>query len=346
MRLPGQLQEHRETLSRDPLCLNCHTPVAGLNFCPNCGQENFNYRTGIGRLLAFWWDRNVSIDGKLARTLWTLISRPGELTAAYLDGQRARYTPPGQLYFLIALVYFFLLSSVVKTGVTYGNDKPKRAEFAPDPALPDSGQFRGLIVNPQKKSAPMVQADFSSEFVPDSLAAIPRDSLVSRITQLGGWSASSNDLRNAFLRAEGIHTIKRVINEQLEALTLVSVPLFALALLFFYRRSHRYFIDHLVMGLHFYTAAFFLAIPLLFLGNYVSSAIPSLVMIAVLLIYFGLSIHRVYKPSWWATVVHCLVLSLYSLLLFMVLLFVVWVGNLAFDLGVLSYAPSWRSLID
>jgi Protein of unknown function (DUF3667) len=346
MRLPGQRQEHPETLSRDPLCLNCHTPVAGLNFCPNCGQENFNYRTRLGKLVAFWWDRNVSIDGKFIRSLWVLLVRPGELTVAYLAGQRARYTPPGQLYFLIALVYFFLLSSAVRTGVTYGNSTSTRVNSAPRPVLTDTGNSKGLLFGHQDTSAPMVQADFSSESVPDSLASLTRDSLAARIIKIGGWSSSERDLKNAFVSADSIHTIKRVLNEQLEALTLISVPLFALALLIFYRRTHRYFIDHLVMALHFYTAAFFLAIPLFLLGSSVSNAAPTLGMTAVLVIYFGLSIHRVYRPSVVTTVVHCLVLSFYSFILFSILLIVVWMGNLALDIGVLKFAPSMWSLIN
>jgi hypothetical protein len=354
MKQTGHQQEHSEGLNRDAFCLNCKTPVVGMKFCPECGQENFNYRTRLGRLIAFWWDRNVSIDGKLVRTLWTLLSRPGELTVAYFDGQRARYTPPGQLYFLLGLIYFFLLTSSIRTQVTYGNGKPSASEAAQADSLQesarptnqDSSSFRGLVIGPVEKDRPMIQADLTDENVPDSLRSLSRDSLLSRIVGSGGWSGADKDLRNAFISVESIFAIKRVLNEQIEALTLLSVPLFALALLIFYRRSHRYFIDHLIMALHFYSVGFLLAVPVFLLSSGDENAAPILAMTLVLIIYFGLSVRRVYRPRWWATLVHCLVLSLYSFVLFALLVVLVWFGNIAFDIGVLKYAPSWWSLIN
>jgi len=52
----------------------------------------------------------VSLEGRLWRTLWLLISRPGELTAEFLAGRRRRYVRPLPLYLSLSFVFFLLLA--------------------------------------------------------------------------------------------------------------------------------------------------------------------------------------------------------------------------------------------
>ena len=54
----------------------------------------------------------TSIDGPILRSLRCLVTRPGSLTVAYLNGQRKPYTLPLQL-FLVANVLFFAMQSLV-----------------------------------------------------------------------------------------------------------------------------------------------------------------------------------------------------------------------------------------
>lgn len=54
----------------------------------------------------------MNADGTLWRTLKTLVTRPGELTAAYMRGERVRYMKPLQLFVLVSVAYF------VVTGIT------------------------------------------------------------------------------------------------------------------------------------------------------------------------------------------------------------------------------------
>ena len=49
----------------------------------------------------------LAIDGKLARSIWLLLSRPGRLARRYLDGQRVRYSPPFRLYLFASVFFFF-----------------------------------------------------------------------------------------------------------------------------------------------------------------------------------------------------------------------------------------------
>ena len=53
-----------------------------------------------------------SFDSRLWRSLVTLALKPGRLTSLYLEGQRARFTPPFRMYVVTSLVFFVAFSLV------------------------------------------------------------------------------------------------------------------------------------------------------------------------------------------------------------------------------------------
>jgi len=98
------------------ICPSCELEVAS-RFCPRCGEEalkplELSLRTLATKVL----HAATSIDGKLVRTAWRLVRSPGELTLAYLTGQRKRYIAPLQL-FLLANLLFFAVQSMTRTNI-------------------------------------------------------------------------------------------------------------------------------------------------------------------------------------------------------------------------------------
>jgi hypothetical protein len=97
-------------------CPNCRTPVAS-RYCPRCGESPPNPRDltvrGLFRQIGASF---TSIDGRLIRSLRCLVTRPGELTVAYVEGRRKPYIGPFQL-FLIANVTFFAAQSLTHANV-------------------------------------------------------------------------------------------------------------------------------------------------------------------------------------------------------------------------------------
>lgn len=87
-------------------CQNDGTKLAG-DYCHTCGQRADEPRRAVIGLVQDFFVDTLAIDGKLARTLALLLTRPGVLARRYLDGQRVRYSPPFRLY-LFASVFFFL----------------------------------------------------------------------------------------------------------------------------------------------------------------------------------------------------------------------------------------------
>jgi hypothetical protein len=92
-------------------CLNCGH-VTTTRFCPECGQENTNYRVSLGRLLGDLFEELFQLESRLWRTLWALVRHPGLLTREYNAGRRVRYTTPLRLYITTSFVFFFLAAVV------------------------------------------------------------------------------------------------------------------------------------------------------------------------------------------------------------------------------------------
>ena len=87
-------------------CPNCGSELLR-RYCAECGQkaprpDDYSLREHAADLV----DQVASVDGRIIRTLWTLISRPGALTVAHLAGRRARYLRPLQLFLLVNVLLF------------------------------------------------------------------------------------------------------------------------------------------------------------------------------------------------------------------------------------------------
>ena len=87
-------------------CKSCGNTVSGL-YCSACGEkvltpEDHTLKHYLGALLnAFTF-----ADSKLWNTLKAVVLRPGELSAAYMDGRRVKYMRPVAFFFLANFIYF------------------------------------------------------------------------------------------------------------------------------------------------------------------------------------------------------------------------------------------------
>lgn len=53
----------------------------------------------------------LHVDGKIFRSVWTLLARPGVLTSDYFEGRRVRWISPIRLYLIFSLVYFAVIAT-------------------------------------------------------------------------------------------------------------------------------------------------------------------------------------------------------------------------------------------
>lgn len=123
----GEASE-REGGLHDAGCPNCRAPVTG-PYCAQCGQSAHLHRS----LTGFVHDIAHGVfhyEGKLASTLPLLLTRPGELTRRYIDGERVRFVAPVALFLLTMFLLFAVAGSVGHVGIDPKSSTAVQAEIA------------------------------------------------------------------------------------------------------------------------------------------------------------------------------------------------------------------------
>ena len=81
-------------------CPNCGAVRHG-DWCAECGQEYPGGQGAVARIAWRQWRR-------IAHSLWALMAHPGQLTAEFRDGQRARSVTPWRLTFNVVALFLVL----------------------------------------------------------------------------------------------------------------------------------------------------------------------------------------------------------------------------------------------
>ena len=116
-------------------------------YCPACGQET---TVALPTLRVFMREaagRYVALDGRMWRTLYGLMFRPGFLTREFFAGRRRRYIRPARLFLVLSIVAFATLrftgtkTIVISDPVVEGEsihlidpDEPESSSVKPPPA--------------------------------------------------------------------------------------------------------------------------------------------------------------------------------------------------------------------
>src|SRR5688500_3276790 len=89
-------------------CPSCRRPRRA-QFCSGCGEERLRPRDLTVVDLTSQFAKNVSsVDGRLLKSLRSIMTRPGELTAAHIRGARRSYLGPLALFFVANAVFAVL----------------------------------------------------------------------------------------------------------------------------------------------------------------------------------------------------------------------------------------------
>jgi hypothetical protein len=89
-------------------CPNCGSTMV-VEFCAQCGELQPSHRDlSIAAVAHDAVQEFVGVDGKIPRTLWALITKPGVLTREFIDGRRGRYSKPLSLFLALNVIFFFI----------------------------------------------------------------------------------------------------------------------------------------------------------------------------------------------------------------------------------------------
>ncbi len=129
-------------------CKNCETELRG-QFCEACGQRMNKGRIFFSDLFDEAFNRLVSLDTPLARTIKTAFLKPGVLAHEYVSGRRIAFYPPIKFY-----LFSFAIVLIVKTLFDFDpveNQMRLSGQSAPPPGQPHisvrAGQFASEHMN-------------------------------------------------------------------------------------------------------------------------------------------------------------------------------------------------------
>lgn len=126
-------------------------------FCSSCGEEQLRPNDLTVRFLAAQFAKGVSsIDGKLLRSLRSLLTAPGALTTSYVRGERRRLLGPLALFF-IANALFVGVQALTQTN-------PLSSPLASHLRAQDWSALAGKLVGQRLASRGGTLADLAPAF--------------------------------------------------------------------------------------------------------------------------------------------------------------------------------------
>ena len=289
----------RAAPAADPHCRNCGALAAG-DYCAVCGQETRVALPTARQFMREATGRLIAWDGRLWRTLATLVFRPGQLTKAYLAGRRRYYVRPARLFLAMSLILFAVIRIQIGTTGTgdlliFDKAPPKRAASAagePDVA--------------QRKSGISIGVDDDLKFTvagPDSYLSIKLRERFDRFNRLTPTEKTEQIVDGAL--RYGTYVI------------FLLLPVFAaLQLISYIGRAHRYpgrpklYAEHLVYAAHLHTFSFLMLIAVL-----VVPWQPVRIALGLWVVgYIACAKRNVYGGPWWGRLARSLfVATAYSI---------------------------------
>ena len=281
----------------DRVCMNCgaNAPSA---YCPACGQDTRERLPTFVQFMREATGRYLSFEGKLWKTLFALLFRPGFLTREYFAGRRRRYIGPAHLFLVMSLLLFAALRlaseaiDLDKVIVDGPGEAAASEGGAPAKAKVSRNRFPG--------DADDIKFDF--EDLPESMA--PLKKRIERFNHLPRPEKAEQLLGGAL--RYGPYAAFVLLPASAALLKLVYLGR---------RRRHptrpRYYGEHLVFAAHnhaflFIVAALMFAIPFDFVRQIAWFWIA---------LYLAWSMHAVYRGSWLGIAVRGFILFIvYSIL--------------------------------
>ena len=253
-----------------PLCLNCGAQLSG-PFCSQCGQEDNELRVSLKRLFKDFLAEQVGLETKVPTTLSKLVTKPGYLTKEYLAGKRVRSLLPLRLYLSASVVYFLLLSL---PGIGADLDKQVKITGVDSVAIDSAAKERAANSN-------------MTITVPGArISGNPGGTFMEKFVR------KRSERFKAMSPVEAVNYFKSAFIKYMPNAVFLLLPVFAFILYLLYRKTGRFFAEHLIFALHVHAFSFVALI----LGLILPDALDIIVPIWIL-VYLFIALRKVYGES-------------------------------------------------
>lgn len=289
-----------------PKCPNCGDARSG-RFCAACGQNDRSYTRGLASVT---WDlcrESLEVDGRLIQTLKLLLFKPGRLTSEFSDDRRARYMSPVRLYLFASFLFVLVLSlampdSFSDSELVMGGDDGGKVEVEASsrrsPTVTEIAALKASLGPGRARKA-------------DDILGRP-DGNMGRAVLIALADGASPERPNVLMRmfrasmVDLLHDpevfVQRVIGNLPIAMFFL-LPFLALALALCYFRKKRFFVEHLVFGMHNQTFTFLCLAAALLTPEGSVGRWFRLFLIAIPQVYYLFALRRYYGDGWMRTLV-------------------------------------------
>ncbi|MEM7079872.1 MAG: DUF3667 domain-containing protein [Pseudomonadota bacterium] len=239
------------------------------------------------------------VDGRILRSLRLLLTAPGALTLAFSANQRASFITPLRLYLFTSLLFFFTLSVTSYDEVRTAAPPVTVAEVSLDaPAISDAQRerFKTIIEAPLHGELDTILdgADGMARGIMSSIMDGVDDSLQAGEPPGTPTVFAINQLLKSF--SDPSEVLGEMYDNAPVALFFL-LPVYALLLKLVYFRQHKYYVEHLVFGIHIHAVMFLMfTLFMLLPDNDIISVIEQLILLAWLIYYFK-ALRRYYGQS-------------------------------------------------
>lgn len=243
-------------------CPNCEADVHG-PFCAQCGQETVIEAPTLHEFAHEYLHHYVALEGRLWRSLWLLLCKPGELTREFLSGRRRRYVRPLPLY--VTLSFLFFLGFSLFPGKNDAEALPQKivdARVKPD-APKETGDVQVKSAGPSSATDPKkALADLPSNITSEVMAGLAKEkhNVKDVETAVAQDNSPGTEKLNRMVidiakhyEADPEGAKERLIHAftaRLPYAIFLLMPLFALMSKLIYWRRKRYYGEHLLFALH------------------------------------------------------------------------------------------------
>jgi hypothetical protein len=267
-----------------------HCPNCGFdllqheNFCPKCGQKNHDLKVPLKHVIEEVFENTLHLDSKVFRTIKFLVFKPGYLSLEFNSGKRVNYVPPIRLYVLISFLFFFLLSLV---SVGHKNSAETNREINKGNKKPGTEiTYNGIN---------------SSELI--GLTIAQTDSLM-RARKVPNTNINRfifyklNNFANS-----GAAEFSHLLMKNISYMMFILMPLFGVWIFLFNRKKLGYFLEALIVYIHFHCFVFLMFTFLVLIGLVISNEIPLLLGFLIIPVYMFLMLKNAVKQSLGLTIV-------------------------------------------
>ncbi len=250
-------------------CLNCNTQLdESANYCQSCGQKNTSLKEPVLSILNQWLATTFNIDGKIFKSFAWILFFPWRIINAYLSGQRKSFTHPVRLYIFSSVLFFIWISFDSSSNFEVHITDQEQNKNVTDTL----NQISGLRAHFDSLSITQLNRIKQYNYV-QTLNYI--DSL-SKLEKEKSLFKSENNYRFAkylafkFLtnsKLKGEEGLMTSLIQTFSKFNIVFAFFFSLILLCFFKSSHPFWSEHILVALFYFSHSFLWLLLLSILGS-------------------------------------------------------------------------------